>query len=424
MAGEQQQSASFSHKAARTNYLPKISAAGAYLYTSKEMSLLSDEQKSTLSKLGAGLNNVPLLSSLGDRLNAIGQGLVDAFHTDTRHAGVLAVTLTQPIYMGGKIRAYDNITRYAAQIADHMYDKTLQDVIVEVDEAYWTLVALKSKKQLAEGYKLLVDRLASDVDLMFREGLARKADVLSVKVRSNEAQVALIQVDNGLRLSEMNLCRICGLPMDSSMDINVEDVPLEMAFPQEQDMVEHAVGHRDELKALELQTLIYGEKVRIARSEFLPQVALMGGYLASNPSVFNSFERQMKGMWNVGVTVSMPLITWGERKYKVRAAKADARLHRYEAEEAREKIVLQVNQCRQRLYESKQRLETSGTNLEEAEENLRYADVGLKEGVIPLSNVLEAQTAWLKARSEWVNAQVDVRLASLYLKKALGNVSH
>ena len=97
MAGEQQQSASFSHKAARTNYLPKISATGAYLYTSKEMSLLSDEQKSTLSKLGAGLNNVPLLSSLGDRLNAIGQGLVDAFHTDTRHAGVLAVTLTQPI---------------------------------------------------------------------------------------------------------------------------------------------------------------------------------------------------------------------------------------------------------------------------------------------------------------------------------------
>ena len=44
----------------------------------------------------------------------------------------------------------------------------------------------------------------------------------------------------------------------------------------------------------------------------------------------------------------------------------------------------------------------------------------MKEGVITLSNVMEAQTAWLKAKSEWVNALIDVRLANLYLRKAIG----
>ena len=88
----------------------------------------------------------------------------------------------------------------------------------------------------------------------------------------------------------------------------------------------------------------------------------------------------------------------------------------------REKIELQVNQCRQKLQESLERYQTTVRSVDEAEENLRYANHGMKEGVVTLSNVMEAQTAWLKAKSEWVNAQVDVRLANLYLRKAIGAI--
>lgn len=98
-------------------------------------------------------------------------------------------------------------------------------------------------------------------------------------------------------------------------------------------------------------------------------------------------------------------------------------MHRYETEEVREKIELQVNQCRQKLQEGLERYHTTVRSVDEAEENLRYANLGMKEGVVTLSNVMEAQTAWLKAKSEWVNAQVDVRLANLYLRKAIGAIN-
>ena len=70
-----------------------------------------------------------------------------------------------------------------------------------------------------------------------------------------------------------------------------------------------------------------------------------------------------------------------------------------------------------------ERYKTTIRSVDEAEENLRYANHGMKEGVITLSNVMEAQTAWLKAKSEWVNAKVDMRLADLYLKKAIGTIN-
>lgn len=434
MAEQKKVAASYTHKSAKTNYLPKVSATGAYMYTSRELSLLSDEQKHTLSNIGTGLSAmVPDLAPMSSQLNSAGQGLVDALHTDTRNAGIVAVTLTQPIYMGGKIRAYNKITEYAEQASGTIYDKTLQDIIVDVDEAYWNLVALHSKKKLAEGYKTLVEKLESDVEQLVKEGMATKADLLSVKVKVNEAGVTLIQVNNGIELSRMNLCRICGLDMDEPIDVedNMDnktsiadfDDNVDMSNQSADYMVQQAEGNRKELQALELQNKIYDEKIKLARAEYLPKVALLGGYLASNPSVFNSFERKMKGMWNVGITLNVPILTWGDRSYKVKAAKAEACMHRYETEEVKEKIELQVNQCRQKLQESQERYQTTLRSVDEAEENLRYANHGMKEGVITLSNVMEAQTAWLKAKSEWVNAQVDVRLANLYLKKAIGTIN-
>ena len=433
MAGQKKVAASYTRKSAAINYLPKVSATGAYMYTRRELSLLSDEQKHTLSNIGTGLSAmVPNLAPMSSTINSVGQGVVDALHTDTHNAGIVAVTLTQPIYMGGKIRAYNKITQYAEEAAGTLYDKELQDIIVDVDEAYWNLVALYSKKKLAEGYKALVDKLEGDVEKLVKEGMATKADLLSVKVKVNEAGVTLIQVNNGIELSRMNLCRICGLDMNEPVE--VEDAideknqnanimgQVDMFSSKSDNLVQQAESNRKELQALGLQNRIYDEKIKLARAEYLPKVALMGGYLASNPSVFNSFERKMKGMWNVGITLNVPILTWGDRSYKVKSAKAEALMHRYETEEVKEKIELQVNQCRQKLQESMERYQTTLRSVDEAEENLRYANLGMKEGVITLSNVMEAQTAWLKAKSEWVNAQVDVRLANLYLRKAVGSI--
>lgn len=158
----------------------------------------------------------------------------------------------------------------------------------------------------------------------------------------------------------------------------------------------------------------------MARAEYLPSVALTGGYFANYPSVFNSFEKKFKGTWNIGVVVNIPIVTWGDRSYKVKAAKAEAVAARFEYEETREKIELQVWQCRQKIREARERYSASVSSQTEADENLRYATLGLKEGVIPVSNVLEAQTAWLSAKSNLIAADIDLRLAYVYLNKSLG----
>ena len=425
MADSKQRAAYYERKAAFTKYFPRISATGGYMYTSKEVSLLSDEQKETLGNLGTTIGALsPALGGMTDILNGVGNNLVDALHTDTRNMGGIGVMLTQPIYMGGKIAAYNRITGYAEHLAASQRDMTLQDIIVEVDEAYWRIVELQSKKKLAQGYFDLVSKLDSDVEKMISEGFATKADGLSVKVKVNEARVSLIQVNNGLDISRMLLCQLCGLDINTPISLVDEKEDIEISDPVTVSAdVNTALVHRPELNMLSLSSRISDEKIKLARAEFLPTVALSGGYLATNPNVFNSFERRMKGMWNVGVVVNIPLVTSGERFYKVKAARAEADAAQFRLEETREKVELQVNQNRQKVQEAAERLATAHSSCEESDENLRYARLGLQEGVIPVSNVLEAQTAWLKAHAERVSAQVDLRLANVYLLRSTGSIN-
>ena len=445
IAQMKQDVAALNRKEAFTHYLPRIEATGAYLRNEKELSLLSDDQKAQLSNIGttvgeaigpmiqgAAMQNpqmAPLFQQLGGMatqlvpaLDAAGQGLVDALRTDSRNMTAAALMLTQPLYMGGKIVAYNKITRYAEQIAQAQHDQKVQDLMVEVETAYWQIVSLESKRELALSYKSLIDTLDYNVQVLIDEGMASKADGLSVKVKKNEADVTLIQIDNGLALSRMLLCQLCGIDVNTDLHPadDVFSVPMPEARHSAIECIETAMSNRTELKSLDLLAKINNEKAKVVRSDYLPKVALSANYLWSNPSMFNGFEKKFKGMWNVGLMVNIPLVNWGEGYYKVKAAKTEARIAETTLDEVREKIELQTTQCAQKVIEATNREETAQRSMAEAEENLRFATLGMNEGVIPISNVLMAQTAWLSAKSTVVTARIDRCLAEVNLKRAMG----
>ncbi len=478
MASIDREIAELNKKAAFTKYLPRITATGAYVYTSKDIHLISDEQEEALRGFGDKISTTaggmlqqfqqqsqalltnpqiqqmlatnPQLAGMVQQLmpqiqgamqgapgaiqqisgavNGAGNNLADALQLNTNNIFTAGVMLTQPIYMGGKIMAYNKITDLMAQADEQKHSIKNQELLVQVDQAYWQIVDLQSKKKLAQGYLDLLKTLENNVDKLADNGFATKADALSVKVKRNEAEVTVIQVDNGLSLSRMLLCQICGLPLnteftlfDENNDI-VDFIDVESEIADTANTVDISNVKRPEISALDLAAEIYRQKVNVVRSEYLPNVVLMGGYVATSPSAFNGFENKFKGMWTVGVGVKVPIVTSGERIYKVKAAKLEADKAACKLDETREKISLQVNQCAQRLDEARRRLVTAKSSLAAADENLRYANVGLKEGMIPVSTVLQAQTAWLQAQSTMVQAQIDVKLAKVNLQKALGQL--
>lgn len=426
MASEQERAAYYNKKEAFSKYLPDISLLGAYLRNQKNLQLIPSSSIPgaitipDLSPLGITLpvppgTQIPIPDDVRNKIRNMGE-------IDIKNIWVGGITLVQPLFMGGKIVAYNDIMKNSQALASSQKNSELQNIIAEADAGYWQVVSLAYKKSLAESYKSLLEKMHSDIAIMEQEGVTTKADVLSVAVKLNEADVALTKVDNGLALSRMSLNQICGLPIEDEVvlaDEKNKNVVSDEIFSPELAPVEEAIANRPEVKSLELVTKIYKGKERVARSEFMPNLAFMASYLYTNPSGFDGFDTKFGGMWTLGLTLKVPL-NFMSSSSKYNAAKAETRIQQYKLDEAKEKIELQVNQSNFKLNEAYKKYTSSKKNMEKADENLRYANVGFEEGVIPASDVLAAHTAWLSAHSELIDSKIDIRLCKVYLDKALG----
>ena len=426
--------AGYQRKQAEAAYKPSIDFAGTYLHTGRNISLVDINNITPTQFLNPSTGNYDFtlealgglgISVDGKYVNAATQRVKDALTFDAKNVFAAGVLVTQPIYMGGKIKAMNQITRYAEQIAQRLHDRKAEDVVCEVDQAYWLVVSLKSKERLAQSYLDLVTRLDNDVKKMLEQGVATNATLLSVDVKVNEANVALTKVRNGLVLARMALAQLCGEPLDEPMILADElrgdlDVPLQ---PRAIDMAQ-VYERRNDFNALELGVKVFDEKAKVARSEMLPTVAAVGSVFTSNPHVYNGFKKEFGFNYAIGAIVKIPLWHWGGLSNKYKAALVDAKIKHLEMEEAKEKIELQVTQANFKYQEAFKTYEATKANLAQADENLRVAQLAFREGMATSDEVLTAQTAWLMAHSEKIDAEIDIMMCNVYLSKVTGNLKY
>ena len=448
-------------KAAKTKYLPRVDALAGYQHFSREISLLSDDQKNTLSNLGTntfgqlggqigqnlsslaqqGVLSPQVAQQLGQLLsnvstpltqagNNIGQSINDAFRSNTKNVYAGGIVVNQPIYMGGAIKAANDMAAIGEQVAQNNISLKRQLVLYGVDNAYWLAISLKKKEALAIRYRDLAQKLNEDVKKMIREGVATRADGLKVEVAVNTADMQIARIQSGVSLAKMALCELCGLDLNGDIQLSDErdaDRPPTPSTQFDNYIIPASDSTRlnetrPELRLLQNAVDMSKQNTKLLRSLYLPHILLTAGYSVSNPNLFNGFQKRFTDLWNIGVTVQVPVWTWGENKYKIRASRTATSIAQLEMDDVRKKIDLEIEQNRLRLKDANKQLATSHKNMAAAEENLRCANVGFKEGVMTVTEVMAAQTAWQTSRMAIIDAEISVKLAQAGLQKALGGL--
>lgn len=439
-------------QAAKTKYLPRVSGMAGYEHFTREISLLSKKQQNTLSNLGTNTMG-KMGSQIGENLNAmaqqgiitpamaqqlggvlgnlvtpltqagnnIGEALNEALRTNTRNVYAGSIMVTQPIYMGGGIKAANDIAAIGREAAQNDIDLKRQNLLYAIDNAYWLVISLKKKEDLALRYRDLIKHFSDNVGKMYKEGVTTKADGLQVDVKLNTADLQIAQLQNGISLAKMALCQLCGLPLSDA--ITLEDEQKETLAEREDIEANDATSSfdaRPEIRLLANAIEMSRQNTRLIQAIYRPHVALTAGFSVSNPNVFNGFQQRFSGVWNVGVVVQVPIWNWKESKYRLRASQAATNMAELELTDVREKINLEVEQQRFRLNNAEKQLHTAKKNMTAADENLRCANLGFKEGVMTVTEVMAAQTAWMSAKTAIVDAEIAIRTAQVGLKRALG----
>lgn len=440
------EAARLNKQAALAAMFPKVNANASYLWNSKSPALLSREmqfsfgtarvgadgtgsfQWSETSRINQLEQDTRSLPDVNTRIKALSteggqmianmyQELYRALNPDLTHVVVAQVGITQPIYVGGRLLALHDAAKVAADIAEIEADDRSQDLTIKVDEAYWRVVSVERKKQLATQYYNLLMTLESNVQELVGEGLATQQDLLKVKAKRGEAEVKKMQAENGLQLSKMALCQVIGLPLNTEFvldDTELEEVQLHDTI----NVTDELLNARSEVQLLDKAEQIAKTNVRIMAAGLQPNIVAQASYIYTNPNMDNGFSNKWNGtgFFSAGVVVNVPIVH-ADDILRYKAAKHQANVVGIKRDEVKQLLSLQVTQANQKVLEAQQKIAMTEMQVKNAEEVLRFAQEAFDAGMATASDLMGAQTAWQSACSDHVDALIDAKMAEVQYQK-------
>lgn len=335
----------------------------------------------------------------------------------TYMAGVM---LTQPIYAGGKILTGKKMAEMGENAAAEQLRMAKASVIYDADNAYWTYVAVLQKQEMMDVLAAQLDTLFLQIGVASSAGMATDADLLTVKAKRSEVEYQVRKVANGVALCKMALCRVVGVPFDT--EIAVEDVAVPEEFTRMgTDNV--SVSDRPEMRLLETSLEISRMQVRMTRGDYLPTLALVGGYCpygnikmktmvdAGGGNYVPYTQKIGQDMGVAMLSLSIPIFKWGQGYNKVRKAKIDVDNAALDMQKNGRLMELQANQAAFNLSDSYNLIEAARDGKAQADENLRVTVNRYHASMCPLSDYLDAQFQWQQARSNLIEAFTQSRIA-------------
>ena len=442
--------AKYNRQAAFAAMFPRLSANGGYMWNQRNAHLVDDEfvlpfGTATLSKDGQNTFAWNANSRMQELVNttqgtifeqpvkdvqtSLGQGISGAYRKvyealtlDVHHLWMGQVGIIQPIYTGGRLSQMYKISKIAEHIAAINANSKHDDIIFKVDEAYWRVVSVAHKKQLAYQYYQLLVKLENDVTEAVNEGMATQSDLLKVKTKRGEAEVKRLQADNGLVLSRMALAQVCGLPLYQVFDIDDSGLT-ETRLPIDSMDTEAIVASRSEMQLVEEMAKMAKQSAKLASAGLQPNIVAAVNYTYTNPNAENGIYNDWRGYgsFNAGVIVNIP-IAHADAILRYKAAKHSAKVAELKAEETRELLTLQTTQANQQLMEAQQKIALARLTLNNAEEVLRMAEESFHAGMITTSDLMAAQTSWLSAAGDVIDAEVEAKTTETKLRKYMGKL--
>lgn len=131
-----------------------------------------------------------------------------------QHGVMAGVSAIQPVYMGGKIVAGNQLAKLGEQAAALQADITERDLLEQVEECYWLVVGLEQKEQTLAHASALLDTIARQVRTATDAGLALPSDRLEVEAKRSELLRQQQRLSAGIRLARQALVQSLGIAVE------------------------------------------------------------------------------------------------------------------------------------------------------------------------------------------------------------------
>lgn len=333
-----------------------------------------------------------------------------------------SVMVQQAIYTGGKIKLGKQAADKGIEIYEEQKVLTETEVLLNVEKAYWQVVSVSEKINLANQFKSLLGSLLKELTNSFDAGMIYKNDMLRVQVQLNEAELNLSKAKDGLIISKLSLAQTIG--MAGNAEITLSDSVVGSFNSIINDGFLNAADNRPEIRLLKKVLEVQFLQEKLLKADFKPTVGLLASGFAGLGRKMNFADGSNTIASYYGLlSVNIPIWDWGQKAGKVKEQSFKIRAQQTQLEDTKELISLEAQNAYLQLNQSARRIDLSGISVQQAEENLRLSNDRFTAGTVTGQDVLEAQTLWQQARSNVIDAKVEYKINEANYKKTIGDIN-
>ena len=357
-------------------------------------------------------------------------GLFSGLPFGNEHTWVAGLSVSHPLFTGGRISSAISAAESAAEAARAALEEARAEVALEVKRAYYDALLASRSVDIVELSTELAREHLEQVRLRLSAGRASELEALRAEVELENLMPQLVQARNQRDVAMLNLKRLINLPADAEVELTTDLgartsagtdlVAISLPAP---DAAEDLLNRRAALRAAREQVAIYEEQVDIARSAYLPTVALTGNLMRQAfPAGSFGFPGgdDWRDDWTVGFSVQLPLFQGFKRGADVAAAKAQVKQAELQLDQLREGLSLQYRQAKSELERAQAQVAAASRTAEQAERVYDLTELRYREGLATQLDVSNARLALQQARINQVQAYHAAYTALAQAERMLG----
>ena len=357
-------------------------------------------------------------------------GDVLGLQLQTRDTYLAGINVTLPLYVGGQLTAANRLAAIGQKVSEEQRRKTEMQIIADVDNAYYQLIAVRAKVQMLEAYAQQMQRLYDQVKLAAAVQMATDNDLLRITTKQNEVSYLLQKARNGEQLCGLALANIIGTDFEQTI-IPTDTVFNSMlsGFPAEE------ITDRPDLLLLQQQVKASEVLVKKECSNYLPTVALVGSYsyhdnlkLKGELNLPNGksldYNHTIRGGSPYAMlSLKLPIFHWGAEFKKVKKAKLSLSDSQLQLQQLERSMRVEVRRAVQNVTDAQRMVETATVGRQQADENLRVMRQKYDNQLCTMTDLLDAQSQWQQARSNLIEAQTQLKIYETEYLRVTGRLT-
>jgi outer membrane protein TolC len=329
--------------------------------------------------------------------------------------------LRQPLFQGFEILSQYELAKLGIDQSETEIELAKLELALGVKVAYFDILIADAAVDVAEKDVAARKSNADVVRSFYKVGMKPINELLQAEVEWANAQQALVRTQNNARLARSKFNILLSRPVNAPVDVKVPDPLWEPVIGELDEYIKKGLMNRPEMKLININLDQADQNIRLAKSDYYPEVSFVGEYekQGDTPDVSGSRFHQARDPKAL-LVLTWTFWEWGKTRYAVKEQESFKRQLMDAKVAVENNIRLEVREALLALDTAEKNIPTTRTAVKQGEENLRVEEERYKAQVTTITEVLLATTRLTQARVNYFGALYNHNVAKAQLLRALG----